>query len=161
MANIFNIMTDDARVEREKSKIQIDKLLDERKRLQMQVDAVELSFKELRLRYEDGKSALEASRKSEEALKLANSSLQKDLLLSQERYTKVVQHAEEKIQAANVEISKVRSNYEKDMSATKAKFTRAEMQIKTLEKAMEMKQSENKQLTELCDELLGQLEGAK
>lgn len=60
--------------------------------------------------------------------------------------------------SANVEIHKVRSVYEKETASTRTKLSRAELQISTLERAVEMKTTENLELTKICDGLLQQIE---
>jgi hypothetical protein len=57
-----------------------------------------------------------------------------------------------------VEIAKVRSAYEKELSTLKARLSRAELQASSVTKQLESKTSENAELTKICDQLVAQIE---
>ena len=82
-----------------------------------------------------------------------NARLEEDLGLSNERFDKLRQHAEDKLQEANVEIARVRSGYEKEVVHLRAKVSRLEVKVSGLERGLEMKVKENEELLKICDDL--------
>jgi hypothetical protein len=59
----FWLIVDDARAEKDRHRIMVERATDDRGRLQSELNTVEMSFKELRVRYEDLKSVTEQYRK--------------------------------------------------------------------------------------------------
>jgi hypothetical protein len=57
-----------------------------------------------------------------------------------------------------VEIAKVRAAFDKDLSALKAKSSRADIQILSLERNLQAKIQENAELSQICDGLVSQIE---
>lgn len=86
-----------------------------------------------------------------------DTSLEKINILTS-RYETLKNHAQEKLDEANVEIAKTRSNYEKEISALRTKLQRCELQVKNLERCLQLKEEENKELTGICDGLVLQME---
>ena len=59
---------------------------------------------------------------------------------------------------ANVEIAKVRASNENELTAMRAKLSRSEIQIHTLDRNLKAKIQENEELSLICDGLVGQIE---
>ena len=75
-----------------------------------------------------------------------------------QRFENLKQHAEAKLDQANVEIAKVRTAYEKEISTYKAKLSRAEIQMQNLDRNLKVKTQENTELSQICDDLVNQIE---
>ena len=87
-----------------------------------------------------------------------NNKFEQQLLLANNRFDALKQHAESKLDEANTEIAKVRKEYEKEIVGYKARCKRYECTTSTLEKALKSKEEENKELYNICDALEKQLE---
>ncbi|KAI8924210.1 transforming acidic coiled-coil-containing protein-domain containing protein [Entophlyctis helioformis] len=84
--------------------------------------------------------------------------LEKDLTTATQRFDSLREHAEAKLDEANVEIARVRASYEKELSALRAKLSRVEIQMQSLELNLQAKTQENVELTKICDDLVSQME---
>ncbi|KAJ3173288.1 Transforming acidic coiled-coil-containing protein 3 [Irineochytrium annulatum] len=78
---------------------------------------------------------------------------------AEESFNDLKKHAEMKIEDANIEIERVRSTLEKELTALRTKLSRAEIRIQSQERTIEMKTEECFELTKICDALLTQIEG--
>ena len=74
------------------------------------------------------------------------------------KYDKLKRHAQDKLDLANTEITKVRSTTEKEHVTLKSKLSRLELHVQSLEQTVETKKRENQELTRMCDELMAQLD---
>jgi len=158
-------MIQDSQKEKERQESRINELLEERSYLQESSEIMETSFKELRLKFEEFKTQNEIFSKNEELMKQTITSLQNDVLCASQRYEQIKAHAEEKLEMANIEIAKVRNNFEKELSAMKAKLLRKELdsqslnqKIKALQEQINIKTKENEELATICDALVSKLE---
>ncbi|KAJ3051960.1 Transforming acidic coiled-coil-containing protein 3 [Rhizophlyctis rosea] len=138
--------------EMEQLKLQADKYREERDRCMKENEVVLLKYKQLRIDFEDLKE-------SEGKLKEQTTTLQSEVGVLEKRYETLKDHAEQKLESANVEIARVRQGYEKEISALKAKLSRSEVQIKTLERTVESKNVENAELAKVWDVLLAEADG--
>ncbi|TPX33680.1 hypothetical protein SmJEL517_g03496 [Synchytrium microbalum] len=101
---------------------------------------------------------LESSQKDMEDMKEKVDLLQHDLDIAQQRYDQLRAHAEAKLESANVEIAKVRANHDKEISAYRARISKAELNVSTLEQQVKTKTAENIELSRICDELVGHIQ---
>ena len=74
------------------------------------------------------------------------------------RYESLKSHAESKLDEANIEIARVRSTFEKEISTLKTKLSRSEVNVASLERSLAGKELENQELTKICDGLVLQME---
>ncbi|KAJ3045191.1 hypothetical protein HDV00_011061 [Rhizophlyctis rosea] len=137
--------------EMERLKLQADTYREERDRAVKENEVVLLKYKQLRIDFEDLKE-------SETKLKEEAVGLKEEVGVLEKRYETLKDHAEQKLESANVEIARVRTTYEKEISALKAKLSRSEVAIKTLERTVESKNEENAELAKICDGLVAQLD---
>lgn len=144
--------------EKQKAEAQATALIKERAELEKKVDLVESLFKDMRLRYENTVSSNAKFLKNEQSLQENIGELKQEVLLAQERLEKVVKHAEEQLQSANMEIIKIKNESDKEQSMLKAKLARGELKMQSLEKTLLAKEEEYGKLTNLCDDLVSQLE---
>jgi hypothetical protein len=101
--------------------------------------------------------------------------IQQDVVASEQRVDAIKTHAEKKIEEcvcyfslllitesrANTEIERVQSVHQDELALLKAKMSKSDLKIKTLEKAVEQKQAENTELMAICDDLIQKLEAKK
>lgn len=62
------------------------------------------------------------------------------------------------IDRANAEICRVREAHEKEVSILRARISKSELQIQSLEHAVESKTQENKELLAICDDLIRKMD---
>ncbi|KAJ3228304.1 hypothetical protein HK099_004297 [Clydaea vesicula] len=137
--------------ESEMLKLQIEKLRVEKDRLKSDYELLMGKYKQLRLDNEDLKE-------SEGKLREKSDQLENDLTVSEKRYEALKAHAQEKLNSANVEIHKVRQHFEKEISTLKTNLSRKEILVKSLQQQVEMKNTENFELTKICDGLVLEIE---
>ncbi|KAJ3271913.1 Transforming acidic coiled-coil-containing protein 2 [Terramyces sp. JEL0728] len=115
-----------------------------------ETDELHLKYKQLRLDLTDLREVNEGQKeivaKTKDELSVANA-----------RFDKLRNHAESKLEEANIEIARVRASYEKELIATRSKVSRLECQINNLERNLEGKNTENEELMRICDGLEKQL----
>lgn len=153
-------MIEDARQDRERSKLHLEKVSEEKTRTVHELTTLETSFKDLRVRYEDLKSSNEQLRNSEGSMRHTIESLQMDIQSSEQRLDAVKLHAENKLKEANTEIDRLQSSSNNELALLRAKLQRSEAKCKTLERTVEQRQAENAELVGICDDLIGKMEGA-
>jgi chromosome segregation ATPase len=90
-------MIDDSRQEKERHAILMEKMADERNRVQTELKTVENAFKDHRVRYEEMKMLNEQYRKNETMLRQTIEKLQQDVKSSEQRVNAVKDHAEKKL----------------------------------------------------------------
>ena len=154
----MNQMIEDARQEKERHKITIDKMNEERARTNAERTTLETSLKELRVKYEELRLLNEQYRKNELLFKQNIDTLHKDIKASEQRLEALKQHAEKKLEDANEEIGRVKAASEKELALVKAKLQKSDIKIKTLENTIEQKQAENAELMAICDDLIKKME---
>ena len=86
------------------------------------------------------------------------SCLQRELMSSQKKYEMLKVHAEDKLENANQELSKLKCAYDAEISLLKVKLSKSELKIKSLESTIEMKTKENKELMDICDDLIQRMD---
>ena len=151
-------MIDDSKQEKERNRIQTERIVEEKTRLQTDLASIETSFQELRHRYEDVKTVNEQYRKNETSLKATIEELRKDITSSEQRVEAVKKHAEKKLSDASDEIAKMQGQSEKEIALLRAKLQKADLQIKSLEQTIDQKKTENAELVGICDDLIQKME---
>ncbi|KAI9089448.1 transforming acidic coiled-coil-containing protein-domain containing protein [Phlyctochytrium arcticum] len=130
---------------------QIENMREDKKRLQNENAHLAHKWKESRVFVEDLK---------ENGARLYDmmENLKAEVVRANERFEGLKKHAESKLEEANTEMTRIRAAYDKEVSALKAKLSRSEVQMSTLERTIESKTQENQELTKICDSLVAQLE---
>jgi chromosome segregation ATPase len=156
-AKIQNLMNFDS-VESEKKSGKIQKLLQEIQDLKQGQISLKKEQENMELKLKKTDLELEQEKFNTTNILAEN----KDILEKYEnlscRYENLKNHAQEKLDEANVEIAKTRNNYEKEITTLRLKLQRSELGLKNLERSLQLKEEENKELTGICDGLVMQME---
>ncbi|KFP07054.1 Transforming acidic coiled-coil-containing protein 3, partial [Calypte anna] len=147
-------MIEDAQKQKELSKREMQRLVEEKQQVISDLNSMEKSFSELFKRFEKQKDALEGYRKNEEALKKCVEDYVARIKKEEQRYQILKAHAEEKLHQANEEIAQVRSRANSETAALQASVRKEQMRIQSLERSLEQKTKENDELTKICDDLI-------
>uniref|UniRef100_A0A915KTP5 Transforming acidic coiled-coil-containing protein C-terminal domain-containing protein n=1 Tax=Romanomermis culicivorax TaxID=13658 RepID=A0A915KTP5_ROMCU len=134
-----------------------DQILKEKERAVEDLRTVENALSELHRRYESLRSNVEEHKKNEEKWKELLASYENQVQVSEDMFRKLKQHAEEKLEAANAEIVRLRKAKDSDTVALKALCKKRDLQVVSLEKTLEQKQREIQELSAICDELIQKL----
>ncbi|OCT99239.1 transforming acidic coiled-coil containing protein 3 L homeolog isoform X1 [Xenopus laevis] len=151
-------MLEDSQRQKEMSKLEINKVLQEKQQVQVDLNSMEKSFSELFKRLEKQKEVLEGYRKNEEALKKCVEDYLARIKKEEQRYQALKAHAEEKLNRANEEIAHVRSKAKAESTALQATLRKEQMKTQSLERSLEQKSKENDELTKICDDLILKME---
>ncbi|XP_074914385.1 transforming acidic coiled-coil-containing protein 3 isoform X2 [Buteo buteo] len=151
-------MMEDAQKQKEFSKKEMQRVLEEKQQVISDLNSMEKSFSELFKRLEKQKEVLEGYHKNEEALKKCVEEYLARIKKEEQRYQTLKAHAEEKLHQANEEIAQVRSKAKSETAALQASLRKEQMRIQSLEKSLEQKTKENDELTKICDDLILKME---
>ncbi|XP_006134802.2 transforming acidic coiled-coil-containing protein 3 isoform X2 [Pelodiscus sinensis] len=151
-------MMEDAQNQKELSKKENQKILEEKQQVLSDLNSMEKSFSELFKRFEKQKEALEGYRKNEEALKKCAEDYLARIKKEEQRYQALKAHAEEKLHQANEEIAQVRGKAKAETVALQATLRKEQMKVQSLERSLEQKAKENDELTKICDDLILKME---
>ncbi|XP_065591984.1 transforming acidic coiled-coil-containing protein 3 [Cyrtonyx montezumae] len=151
-------MMEDAQKQKELSKKEIQRILEEKQQVISDLNSMEKSFSELFKRFEKHKEVLEGYRKNEEALKKCAEEYLARIKKEEQRYQALKAHAEEKLHQANEEIAQVRNKAKSETAALQASLRKEQMRIQSLERNLEQKTKENDELTKICDDLILKME---
>ncbi|KAG8453387.1 hypothetical protein GDO86_000135 [Hymenochirus boettgeri] len=151
-------MLEDSQRQKEISKLELNKMLQEKQQVQMDLNSMEKSFSEMFKRFEKQKDVLEGYRKNEEALKKCVEDYLVRIKKEEQRYQALKAHAEEKLNRANEEIANVRSKAKAESTALQATLRKEQMKNQSLERTLEQKAKENDELTKICDDLILKME---
>ncbi|NP_001081964.1 transforming acidic coiled-coil-containing protein 3 [Xenopus laevis] len=149
---------EDSQRQKETAKLELNKVLQEKQQVQVDLNSMETSFSELFKRLEKQKEALEGYRKNEEALKKCVEDYLVRIKKEEQRYQALKAHAEEKLNRANEEIAHVRSKAKSEATALQATLRKEQMKIQSLERSLEQKSKENDELTKICDDFILKME---
>ncbi|NXD20694.1 TACC3 protein, partial [Spelaeornis formosus] len=149
---------DDAQKQKEISRKEIQKLMEEKQQAISDLNSMEKSFSEVFKRLEKQKDALEGYHRNEEILKKCAEDYLARIKKEEQRYQALKAHAEEKLQQANEEIAQVRSKAKSETAALQATLRKEQMRIQSLERSLEQKTKENDELTKICDDLILKME---
>eukprot|EP00911_Craspedida_sp_UC1_P001256 UC1_evm2s946 len=119
----------------------------------------ETAFSDLHRKYEKTKGIVDNLRSNEAKLKDAVKDAQAKLHQSEAKYQKLREHAEGRIQTANESIAGVRDEYKGEISGLTAKLKKATLDMNRIQRQLEAKEADNKELTAICDDLVAQLDG--
>ncbi|KAF1458644.1 Transforming acidic coiled-coil-containing protein 3, partial [Spheniscus mendiculus] len=151
-------MMEDAQKQKEFSKKEMQRMVEEKQQVISDLNSMEKSFSELFKRFEKQKEVLEGYRKNEEALKKCAEEYLARIKKEEQRYQALKAHAEEKLHQANEEIAQVRSKAKSETAALQASLRKEQMRIQSLERSLEQKTKENDELTKICDDLILKME---
>ncbi|XP_068259173.1 transforming acidic coiled-coil-containing protein 3 [Nyctibius grandis] len=151
-------MMEDAQKQKEFSKKEMQRMVEEKQQVISDLNSMEKSFSELFKRFEKQKEVLEGYRKNEEALKKCAEEYLARIKKEEQRYQALKAHAEEKLHQANEEIAQVRSKAKSETAALQANLRKEQMRIQSLERTLEQKTKENEELTKICDDLISKME---
>ncbi|XP_058659039.1 transforming acidic coiled-coil-containing protein 3 isoform X2 [Ammospiza caudacuta] len=149
---------EDAQKQKEASRKEIQKLMEEKQQAISDLNSMEKSFSEIFKRLEKQKEVLEGYHKNEEVLKKCAEDYLARIKKEEQRYQALKAHAEEKLQQANEEIAQVRSKAKSETAALQATLRKEQMRIQSLERSLEQKTKENDELTKICDDLILKIE---
>ncbi|KAG9344011.1 hypothetical protein JZ751_012487 [Albula glossodonta] len=152
-ATVSQVMADSQKQKVESQK-ELQKVMQEKEQVVMDLNAMERSFAELFKRLEKHKEVIEGYRKNEDILKKCAQDYLARIKKEEQRYQTLKAHAEEKIGQANEEIAQVRSKLKAETSALQAQLRREQLKVQSLEKSLEQKVKETEELTKLCDDLI-------
>ncbi|XP_074848422.1 transforming acidic coiled-coil-containing protein 3 isoform X2 [Carettochelys insculpta] len=158
MGKIVAEFEEDAQNQKELSKKENQKILEEKQQVLSDLNSMEKSFSELFKRFEKQKEALEGYRKNEEALKKCVEDYLARIKKEEQRYQALKAHAEEKLRQANEEIAQVRGKAKAESVALQAALRKEQMRVQSLERSLEQKAKENDELTKICDDLILKME---
>ncbi|NXB95289.1 TACC3 protein, partial [Vidua chalybeata] len=149
---------EDAQKQKETSRKEMQKLMEEKQQAISDLNSMEKSFSELFKRLEKQKDALEGYHKNEEVLKKCAEDYLARIKKEEQRYQALKAHAEEKLQQANEEIAQVRNKAKSETAVLQATLRKEQMRIQSLERSLEQKTKENDELTKICDDLILKME---
>ncbi|XP_074390122.1 transforming acidic coiled-coil-containing protein 3-like [Zonotrichia albicollis] len=149
---------ENAQKEKEASRKEIQKLMEEKQQAISDLNSMEKSFSEIFKRLEKQKEVLEGYHKNEEVLKKCAEDFLSRIKKQEQRYQALKAHAEEKLQQANEEIAQVHSKAKSETAALQATLRKEQMRIQSLERILEQKTEENDELTKICDDLILKME---
>lgn len=104
-------------------------------------------------RYESLKTLQANAIKNESVLKTTLTKSQSDLLTSESRFQRLKAHAQEQLDAANAEISRIREESSKKSLLLAAKWNLAQTQLQTLQGEYQVCHSQNIKLHTIISEL--------
>lgn len=130
-----------------------------KEQLQQELSNTEATLVDAYKRVEKLKAAIDTYQSNEKTMKQSLHDFQEKLKRSEERYQALRKQAAEKVEAANVEINKVRKQKEIDQIGLEAAVRKAQTRINALEQDVEQKKQENAELTSICDELIKKVSG--
>ncbi|KFP75833.1 Transforming acidic coiled-coil-containing protein 3 [Acanthisitta chloris] len=151
-------MMEDAQKQKEIAKKEMQRMVEEKQQVVLDLNSMEKSFSELFKRFEKQKDVLEGYHRNEEALKKCAEEYLARIKKEEQRYQALKAHAEEKLQQANEEIAQLRSKSKSEIAALQASLRKEQMRIQSLERSLEQKTKENDELTKICDDLILKME---
>ncbi|KAM8939562.1 transforming acidic coiled-coil-containing protein 3 [Pelodytes ibericus] len=151
-------LLDDSQRQKELAKLEMQKVLEEKQQVQIDLSSMEKSFSDLFKRFEKQKEGLEGYRKNEDALKKCVEDYLARIKKEEQRYQALKAHAEEKLNRASEEIAQVRHKAKSETAVLHATLRKEQMKIQSLERSLEQKSKENDELTKICDDLIMKME---
>ncbi|XP_065211145.1 transforming acidic coiled-coil-containing protein 3 isoform X2 [Planococcus citri] len=135
----------------------IKKIEAERDSTLQHLNNLENAFNDIHQKYERGKAVNEALKKNEDLLKKNLSDYEQTVKTVENKYELLKSHATSQLEKANQELELITQSYEKEQAKMKAMLKKSEIQISSLQNALERKSKENQELTAICDELIVKL----
>lgn len=84
--------------------------------------------------------------------------LKRELADAQRTYDTLLTHAQGRMSEANEELYRLKSTMEIELSGTRAKLTKSELKVASLETSLESRTKENAELMIICDELIQKID---
>ncbi|XP_051504449.1 transforming acidic coiled-coil-containing protein 3-like [Myxocyprinus asiaticus] len=147
-------LTDEHKQKEDLAKIELERVLQEKDQLAKDLNDLEQSFSSIVKRLDRCKEVIEGFKKNEETLKQYAQNCMDRLQKEEKRYQALKAHAEEKLDQANKVIAEVRTKQGAEVATLQIQLKREQLKVQSLEKDLEQKAKEVKDVTELCDELL-------
>ncbi|XP_051945931.1 transforming acidic coiled-coil-containing protein 3-like [Xyrauchen texanus] len=147
-------ITDEHKQKEDVAKTELERALHEKDQLAKDLNDLERSFSSVVKRLDRCKEVIEGFKKNEETLKQYAHNCMDRLQKEEKRYQALKGHAEEKLDQANKAIAEVRTKQGAEVAALQVQLKREQLKVQSLEKDLEQKAKEVKDVTELCDELL-------
>lgn len=117
-----------------------------------------IAFSNLKGKFEEARLIIDKQRQTEEGLRDMISNLQAELLQADKRYSVFKSGAEDRIADANEVLFRIKNSLETELSSSKAKLSRSELRISSLEAAVASKTKENAELMAISDELIQRID---
>jgi hypothetical protein len=121
--------------------------------------AYEDSVTEIQLKFYELKYLLENERKSSEKLTTDYNTVQRELAETKAKYNALKQHSQEKLDDVHNMLIKQKEQFQNDTTVLKAKAVRSDANNQALKQSLEAKEKENKNLMDICQQLLLKAEG--
>ncbi|XP_026079399.1 transforming acidic coiled-coil-containing protein 3 isoform X2 [Carassius auratus] len=147
-------ISDEHKQKEDLAKIELERVLQEKDQLSKELNELERSFSSVVKRLDRCKEVIEGFKKNEETLKQYAQNCMDRLQKEEKRYQALKAHAEEKLDHANKAINEVRTKQGAEVAALQVQLKREQLKVQSLEKDLEQKAKEVKDVTELCDDLL-------
>ncbi|KAF9941958.1 hypothetical protein BGZ67_003529 [Mortierella alpina] len=136
---------------------EIQTIKEQNRKLSESKGDTEEAFILLKTRYDELKNLNFKHVENEGILRKAVETLKQDFETSESRYESVKVHADAKLVQASQEMEQARMVYDNEIAQLKAQLNRQEMQMRTLEQALEIKNKENEDLILFSEELIAKL----
>ncbi|CAI8031405.1 Transforming acidic coiled-coil-containing protein 3 [Geodia barretti] len=120
-------------------------------------EGLDKSFADLHQRYLRLKQSSDSQQQQEKALKSQIAQLEESCLHSEEKLRQLQADATQQMNDFNSRHGSTKKQHAQDVALTKATVRKLEFQVETLNRALEEKAREKEGLTQLCDELLAQI----
>ncbi|KAJ8684407.1 hypothetical protein QAD02_020199 [Eretmocerus hayati] len=148
--------------EREKDRnnfeIEKAKLQEELQVANQHLSNTEAAFSDVHTKYERLKNVISAYKSNEAVLKDSIIENQETIKTLENRYEQLKSHAMAQLEKANLELSAIKKQNEAETVKLKAMVRKAELKSKSLEETVEQKTKENKELTQIIDEMIARVE---
>nr|XP_055025399.1 transforming acidic coiled-coil-containing protein 3 [Misgurnus anguillicaudatus]XP_055025400.1 transforming acidic coiled-coil-containing protein 3 [Misgurnus anguillicaudatus]XP_055025401.1 transforming acidic coiled-coil-containing protein 3 [Misgurnus anguillicaudatus] len=152
--NTITQITDEHKQKEDLAKIELERVSLEKEQLAKDLNELERSFSSVVKRLDRCKEVIEGFKKNEDTLKQYAQNCMDRLQKEEKRYQALKAHAEEKLDHANKAIADVRTKTGAEVATLQVQLKREQLKVQSLEKDLEQKAKEVKDVTELCDELL-------
>ncbi|KAI7828528.1 hypothetical protein BC939DRAFT_59023 [Gamsiella multidivaricata] len=136
---------------------EIQMIKEQNAKLTVTKEETEEAFVLLKTRYDELKDLNFKHVENEMILRRAIETLKQDFETSDSRYESLKSHADAKLLQASQEMEQARIVYDSEIAMLKAQLGRQEMQMRTLEQALEIKNKENEDLILFSEELIAKL----
>ncbi|KAI3646200.1 hypothetical protein MP228_009128 [Amoeboaphelidium protococcarum] len=150
-------LEDDIQRQNDRHKLIVDQMAQEKKTTVMEFDIVQKSFQNLRIQFEEQRVQLEKLKKNEDQMKLKQSELQQELVAALNAVEAVKSHAEGKMNEANMELERIKQDFESEKIVLLTQLNRAEAQVGSLQKELDQAVCEKQQLSLICNEFITKL----
>ncbi|XP_043500915.1 uncharacterized protein PFB0145c [Polistes fuscatus] len=143
---------DHANLEQEKSRIQ-----EELQATNLHLSNTEAAFNDVHLKYERLKGVVSAYKNNEGVLKESIQENLETIKSLENRYDQLKTHAMSQLRKANLELVDIRKQHESETVKLHAMVRKAELKSNSLAEIVEQKTKENKELTQILDELIARV----